>query len=194
LISAATLALFLYLSSSWWLPWAGNFLVAREGPPRKADAALVLAGDSFGHRIMRAAELAREGLVPLVFVSGPSELYGFSEDQLAIRYAVSKGAQAEWFVGVPNHANSTEDEALSILPDLKRRGVKRLLLVTSNFHTRRATRIFRKYAERLGVSIDIHPVAAKDALYDPDRWWQSRPAQKTFLLEWTKTLTEPFGI
>jgi len=184
----------LYLISPWLLPWAGGFLVAQEGPPRKADAALVLAGDSFGRRILRGAELVREGFVPLVYVSGPDELYGFSEDELAIRFAVKNGQPAEWFQGLPNQANSTEDEARALLPELQRRGVRRLLLVTSNFHTRRATRIFRKYAQQLTPGMQIHPVAAQDALYHPDRWWQSRPSQKTFLLEWTKTLTEPFGL
>ena len=194
LLLFAGLAIVVGLFSPWLMPWAGGFLVANEGPPTKADAALVLAGDAFGRRILRGADLVREGFVPVVYVSGPDELYGFSEDELAIRFAVKKGAPAEWFVGLPNQANSTEDEAKKLLPELRRRGVKKLLLVTSNFHTRRATRIFRKYAHALTPEIVIHPVAARDALYDPDHWWQSRPAQKTFLLEWTKTLTEPFGI
>lgn len=183
-----------YLLSPLILPWAGHFLIAEEGPPRKADAALVLAGDAFGRRILRGGEMVRDGFVPVAYISGPDELYGFSEDELAIRFAVKRGMPREWFVGLPNQANSTEDEAKTLLPELRRRGVKRLLLVTSNFHTRRATRIFRKYAARLTPEISIHPVVAHDALFNPDHWWQSRPGQKTFLLEWTKTVTEPFGI
>jgi uncharacterized SAM-binding protein YcdF (DUF218 family) len=186
--------LLLAAASPWLLPWAGNFLVAQEGPPRKADAALVLAGDAFGRRILRGAEMVREGHVPLVYVSGPHELYGFSEDELAIQFAVKKGLPAAWFQGLPNQANSTDEEARSLLPELQRRGVKRLLLVTSNYHTRRATRIFRRIAAERGILIEIHPVAARDALFEPSTWWHSRPAQKIFLLEWTKTLTEPFGI
>jgi uncharacterized SAM-binding protein YcdF (DUF218 family) len=184
----------LYLLAPVLLPQAGNFLVAKEGPPRQADAALVLAGDAFGRRILRGGDMVREGFVPVVYVSGPDELYGFSEDDLAIRFAVNKGLPREWFVGLPNQANSTEDEAKSLLPELARRGVKRLLLVTSNYHTRRSTRIFRKYAKQIAPGMTIHPVAAQDALFQPDNWWQHRPAQKTFLLEWTKTITEPFGI
>lgn len=188
-------AFVLYLLSPWLLPWAGNFLVADEGPPRKADGVLVLAGDSFGHRILRGAEMVKQGFAPVVFVSGPHEVYGFSEDQLAIQYVVKhKGLPAEWFVGLSNKANSTQDEARELLPELRRRGVKRLLLVTSSYHTRRATRIFRQIGAQITPEIQVHPVSAPDAIFQPDRWWHSRPAQKIFLLEWTKTLTEPFGI
>ena len=178
----------------WILPALANFLIANEGPPRPADAVLVLAGDSFGRRILRGAELVRDGLAPVAFVSGPDELYGFTEDQLAIQFAVKRGAKAEWFVGLPNQANSTSDEAQQLLPVLQRKGVKRLLLVTSNYHTRRAVRIFRSMAKSHAPQMAIQVVSSPDALFDAKNWWHSRPAQKTFLLEWTKTLTEPFGI
>jgi uncharacterized SAM-binding protein YcdF (DUF218 family) len=178
----------------WILPAAGNFLVANEGPAQKADAVLVLAGDSFGRRIMKGAELVREGWAPVAYISGPDELYGLTEDQLAIQYAVKQGAKAEWFAGLPNQANSTEDEAQQLLPRLRGKGVRKLLLVTSDYHTRRALRIFRRMAETHAPGMQIHPVAARDALFDPNQWWKTRPGQKVFLLEWTKTLTEPFGI
>ena len=180
--------------SPWLLPALGNFLVKNEGPLRKADAALVLAGDSFGRRIMRGGELVRDGLVPVAYVSGPDELYGFTEDELAIQYAVKHGAQAQWFRGLPNQANSTNDEAAQLLPVLHGRGVKRLLLVTSNYHTRRAVKIFREIARTKAPGMEIQPVVASDALFDPNTWWNSRPGQKIFLLEWTKTLTELLGI
>jgi hypothetical protein len=155
---------------------------------------LVLAGDAFGRRIMKGAELVREGWAPVAYISGPDELYGFTEDQLAIQYAVKQGAKAEWFTGLPNQANSTREEAEQLLPVLKAKDVRRLLLVTSNFHTRRALRIFRRTAEAKAPGMQIHPVAARDALFEPGEWWKTRPGQKVFLLEWTKTLTEPFGI
>ena len=193
LVCAISLVL-LATTSPWLLPALGNFLIQDEGPPRKADAALVLAGDSFGKRIMRGGELVRDGLAPVAYVSGPDELYGFSEDELAIQYAVKHGAQANWFAGLPNQANSTNDEAHQLLPVLHGRGVKRLLLVTSNYHTRRAVKIFREIARTKAPGMEIQTVVARDALFEPNSWWHSRSAQKIFLLEWTKTLTELFGI
>src|SRR5436190_5405364 len=68
----------------------GNYLV-QAGPPQKADAALVLAGDGWGLRILTAAQLVRDGFVPKVLVSGPDGAYGNNECDLAIPFAVKHG-------------------------------------------------------------------------------------------------------
>ena len=64
------LPLLLFLISPWLLATLGGTLV-NDQAPRKADAALVLAGDSLGQRITKGADLRRQGFVPLVYVSGP---------------------------------------------------------------------------------------------------------------------------
>ena len=65
----------------------GAYLV-QAVPPQKADAALVLAGDGWGNRILTAAQLARDGFFPKVLVSGPDGAYGNNECDLAIPFAV----------------------------------------------------------------------------------------------------------
>ena len=44
---------------SWWLAALGSALVHDDGPA-KADLVVVLAGDYYGHRILKAAELVRK--------------------------------------------------------------------------------------------------------------------------------------
>lgn len=173
-----------------WLGALGRFLVLAEAP-RKADAILVLAGDWNGLRILRGAELARQGYAPQVFVSGPKHHYGLFEYELAIPFAVRHGYPASMFVPLPLiGANSTREEAAAILPDLRRRGIRSLLVVTSDYHTRRATRVYRE----LAADLDAHVVAARDANFSPGAWWKGRNGRKVFLLEWTKTITSIFGI
>jgi uncharacterized SAM-binding protein YcdF (DUF218 family) len=53
----------------------GSYLVNADSP-EKADMALVLAGDGDGNRILKAAQLARQGYVSKILVSGPSGIYG----------------------------------------------------------------------------------------------------------------------
>ena len=179
----------LYLLSPWLLHALGNALVTTQ-PPQKADAVLVLAGDSIGHRILKGADLVRQGYAPLVYASGPHGNYGFTEDQLAIRFATERGFPAAYFTGLPNQAESTLDEARLLLPILKAKGVRRLLLVTSNFHTARAARIFR----RIGPELEITIIAAKDNSFTPDTWWHTRQGQKTFFFEATKTFADFIGL
>lgn len=167
----------------------GGYLVQADSP-QKADAALVLAGDGWGNRILAAAELARDGYVPKVLVSGPDGAYGNHECDLAIPFAVKHGYPASYFVHVEHEGRSTLAEAKAVLIEIHRMGIKRLLVVTSNFHTRRSGFIFRKLAPDLTILV----VAAPDKNFTPDGWWHNREGQKTFLLEWQKTLANWFGV
>jgi uncharacterized SAM-binding protein YcdF (DUF218 family) len=151
--------------------------------PQPADAVFVLAGDASGNRILKAAELVREGFAPRVVVSGPEGNYGYYECDLAIPFAVSAGYPESYFVRVPNHALSTDEEAAAAAVELRSLGVHRVLLVTSLYHTRRAGADFRAAAPDLNFFV----VAAPDKYFTPAGWWHNRQARKTFLIEWLKT-------
>jgi uncharacterized SAM-binding protein YcdF (DUF218 family) len=151
---------------------------------------LVLAGDSNGHRILKAAELVREGYAPRVVVSGPAGNYGFYECDLAIPFAVKAGYPESEFVRFPHEAHSTREEAAAAAGELHSLGAHRVLLVTSLYHTRRAGGLLRAAAPDLTFIV----VAAPDENFTPDGWWHNREARKTFLLEWLKTAAGWFNI
>lgn len=178
-----------WVAHAWWMTALGRLLVRDDGPAR-ADIAVVLAGDFYGNRIVKAAELVKQGYVPRVLVSGPNLIYGAYECDLAIPFVVKKGYPLEWFVRGPNEAHSTREEAAAILPDLRRLGVHRFLLVTSNYHTARAGRIYKAAAR----DFDMRVVAAPDDYFRPDGWWRNREGQKTFFMEWSKTLANLMGM
>lgn len=171
-----------------WLPLLGNALVESEAPVR-ADLAVVLAGDSWGHRILKGGELVREGYVPQALVSGPEGMYGLYESDLAVAFAVRHGYPEQAFIKFPNQSKSTFEEAQAIVPELRRRKVHRFLLVTSTYHTARSARIYRKAAPDL----EMHVIAAPDEYFTPDGWWHTRQARKIFFFEWTKTVSEAVG-
>jgi len=162
----------------------------RDDGPAHADMAVVLAGDFSGNRILRAAELVRQGYVPKVLVSGPRALFGRYECDFAIPFAVAHGYPEAWFIRAPHEALSTRTEATVILLDLRRLGVHRFLLVTSNYHTARAARIFRA----AGPDFDIRAVAAPDQYFSPESWWRNREGQKIFFMEWSKTFAGLAGM
>jgi uncharacterized SAM-binding protein YcdF (DUF218 family) len=178
------------LTYSIWFRWLGEFLVHTD-PLIKADAVLVLAGDWTGDRILKAAELAKQGYAPVVFVSGPMSLYGINEANLAIDYAVSRGYPRSIFQPMINGAFSTRDEAGFFVPELRRRGIHRLLIVSSDFHTRRAGTLFKK---GMGPDIEVHMISAPDRHFTPDGWWKDREGQKVLFYEWTKTIATYIGL
>ena len=164
-------------------------MLVQTQPPFQADIISVIGGDWFGNRILKAAQLAKDGYAPKVLVSGSGYLYGQYECDLAVNFAVKHGFDEAYFVKLRYPALSTMDEARAVVPELRRRHVKRYILVTSEFHTERAGRIFRA----VGPDLDLRVVASRDTLHW-DNWWLDREGRKMFLLEWTKSLTSRVGM
>lgn len=185
------LALVAFLLRSRWLPWLAVPLVRDDGPA-KADIAVVLAGDSYGLRIERAAMLVRDGYVHKVLVSGP-RFYDVHESDVAILFAIHKGFPAEWFVALPHSALSTREEAQVVLEDLRRRNVQSYLLVTSDYHSARAGRIFHSTARSMGLQAAMRVIPAADEPFVLATWWQNREGQKTVFVEWWKVLASALG-
>ncbi len=167
----------------------GSYLV-KAAPPQKADAIVVLAGDATGHRIVTAGNLVREGYAPKAIVSGPTWMYDVAECDLEIPFATRRGYPETYFVHFEHRAHSTQEEAEVIIPELHRIGAKTILLVTSDYHTRRAGRIFR----RMGPDLNFIVIAALDPYFSPSGWWHNREGRKTFAIEWMKTIAEWVGL
>jgi uncharacterized SAM-binding protein YcdF (DUF218 family) len=177
------------LTRNLWLAALGGFLVHAE-PPARADYAVVLAGDSYGHRVIEGGELVRQGFVRKALVSGPLTCYSIAESDMAVDFAVKHGYPEDYFIKFPHHANSTQEEAQVIVPELRRLGAHSYLLVTSDYHTRRAGRFFRQ----LSGGLDMRVVAAPDEYFRWNAWWRNREAKKIFYMEWSKTVASVLGL
>jgi uncharacterized SAM-binding protein YcdF (DUF218 family) len=165
-------------------------LLVDAGPPHKADLIVVLAGDWYGNRILKAGELVQQGYAPIALVSSPVHHYGVAEGELAIQYAAKHGFSPDLFDAVPIQGNSTEEEALELLAAARRRGARTLLVVTSDFHTRRARRFYPPGAG----GFEIHMTAAPYPHFRADSWWKERESRKVWLLEFTKLVTSLVGM
>jgi uncharacterized SAM-binding protein YcdF (DUF218 family) len=172
-----------------WLSALGGFLVNAD-EPFPAQMVVVPAGDGQGNRIRGAAELVRQGYAPRILVSGPAGWYGFHECDVAIRYAVKLGYPEDWFIALPHAGDSTREEAKIVLEELGRRQVRRFLVVTSTYHTRRARAVYRA----LAPAAELRVVAVADPYFTPAGWWRNRRGRKVFALEWQKTIAGWLGI
>ncbi len=179
----------LILTRGFWLRAAGAFLINADRPAH-ADMIVVLAGDQFGNRILKACELMREGYAPKALVSGPCCTYGRPESEPEIEFAVRNGCPAERLISFPLEAGNTIEEAEKTVSELRRRGVRKFLAVTNNYHTRRTRSAYARFAP----VADFRVIAAPDKYFNPDDWWRARQAQKVFFLEWSKTLATWAGM
>ncbi len=171
------------------LSLCGSALVEDDGAV-KADAIVVLGGDGYGSRIIRAAELAQSGYAQRILVDGPVRLLGTEADD-TIRYAATKGYPSSMFeaLPLPKDVSSTRAEVQYLGRKLREQGIHSIDLVTSNYHTRRAAWLWRK--ENPGFPVNVVP--APDPNFAPEGWFKSREGKKTFFYEWAKTLSSHLG-
>ncbi len=191
-LAVAVIAALAYFARSLWLPFPAYALIHSE-EPAKADLVVVLAGDYYGHRVEKAAQLIQAGYAPQALVSGPPGAYGENESDLAVRFIVRQGYPARWFIPFPDPARSTKEESGYILRELRKRGIHRFLLVTSDYHSGRARRIFLATERAMGYQPPFRTVAAPDETFRPAAWWRDRESQKTVFFEWWKTIATALG-
>jgi uncharacterized SAM-binding protein YcdF (DUF218 family) len=161
---------------------AGRLLVVDA--PQPSDVILVLAGET-DHRPARALELLQQGYAPRVVIDVPAEsmIFGSTELQLAQKY-VQDLPQASAIRICSISGLSTRDETHDAEKCLAVEPGNRILLVTSEFHTRRALSIFRHELRGKSFSVTV----ARDEAEFGTHWWTHREWAKTCLNEWEKLL------
>ena len=140
---------------------AGNFWVVDE-KPQASDAIVILGDDDYGaDRAARAAELFKAGLAPEVLASGRFLRPYASIAELERHDLADRGVSAGSIILLAHHAQNTREEALAIGQFVFSHGWKRIIVVTSNYHSRRARyiceRAFPAVVQRFG-SIVIYTV------------------------------------
>lgn len=161
---------------------AGLYLT-HEDSFRKADIAIVLAGCN-GERIRKGAELYKSKKVPMLIMSGGGVLFDtFYTTQMA-DYAVRLGIPRKNIIEEKNSL-STYESAKACYPILKKIKSKKIVIVTSKFHTRRSLVIFTKVFQGSGVR--FYMVSAEDQI-DYNHWWQHHEMAEKILIEWAKTI------
>jgi hypothetical protein len=161
---------------------AGKMLVVND--LERSDVILALAGET-EVRPARALELLDQGYARTVVIDVPAaaDVFGFNEVDLAKQYAQRLPEAAAVHI-CPIWGLSTRTEADDAAKCLARESGKRVLIVTSDFHTRRALSTFRRTLP--GYQFAVAP-AYDDAQFGV-RWWTHRQWAKTFVDEWLRLI------
>jgi uncharacterized SAM-binding protein YcdF (DUF218 family) len=159
---------------------SGRLLVVDQ--PRKADVILVLAGET-DKRPARGLELLDQGISPRMILDVPAsgQIYQWTQVELAQKYVENLPRSKDVSV-CPIVGLSTRDEVQDVTRCLRGFEGKNILLVTSDYHTRRALNIFRHEMKDREFSV----VAAFDSTTFGTQWWRHREWAKTAVSEWAK--------
>lgn len=177
LLGAGVLIAFVLVAFS-PLPNLVAALVAVPADPGKADAIVVLGGggewphgelsSTALHRTIRGIRLYKDGLAPLLVLSGSQGRTAPSQAARRRALALECDVPTQAII-TDEQANTTQEEADRVADLLRPHGARSILLVTDPYHMMRARRLF----ERAGLA--VRPVPAND-LPDPAEGPQTRVA------------------
>jgi uncharacterized SAM-binding protein YcdF (DUF218 family) len=170
----------LYLARGPILRFVGeNWIV--EDPLERSDAIIVLSGDNFyADRATRAAELYRRGMAPVVVASGQRLRPFAGIAELMVRDLSERGVPKDKVEAFAHDANNTREEAQALAQLTARKKWRNVIVVTSNYHTRRARYIFDRV---FPSTVKVRVASARDGDFDPEQWWQHRKSLKQLTRE-----------
>lgn len=180
---------------------AGTFL-AREDPLTKADAIFVFAG-TLAERPLEAADLFRGGYAPRIVVTrAETEQAVFHLETLGIRVATRFDLNQEILLrlGVPREAlvvprfvhDNTAEEARTLRELVDEHGWRRVIVVSSKYHLRRAGLAVRRAMRGADVEVIL-----RGSRYDestPEQWWKRRRDIRWLATELPKLLAYALGL
>jgi uncharacterized SAM-binding protein YcdF (DUF218 family) len=156
----------------WIGPPAGSALVV-ERPIASPDAIISLASHEW-ERLPETTRLAHRYPDAQVLLTVPSRIteYNCHDCGHRVGQLVKNGVSIGRIRVLPITLSSTFGEAASARQFAQHDRIKRLLVVTSPYHTRRSLAIFRAAFKGTGIEIGIEPASATSPAR-PAVWWRS---------------------
>lgn len=150
-------------------------------PSGGVDAVVVLSSSvtsgatlhvSGSDRLLAGADLVRRGLAPRLITTRVSGAYPNITSDADQRRLIELAGVADRWILVPDHMRTTRDEMLVVRPRLRELGARRIAVVTSPLHTRRACATF----ERDGVGVTCVPALERSDQTRAPRYFLDRLA------------------
>jgi len=174
--------------------FAAHILIVKAEMP-SADAIVVLSGSStYIERANWAAKLYREGRAPLIVLTDDGLIGGWDnrEDrnphyyEMSARRLQQQGVPADRIQLAPGVALGTYEESVLVRDYASARNLKRVLVVTSGYHSRRALWSMRRACEGSGIQVGIDSAPPGWQTPSPWLWWSRRWGWKVVGGEYVK--------
>ena len=177
--------------------WLAAHLLIVKAELASADAIVVLSGSStYRERTAWAAKLYREGRAPVVILTNDSLISGWDRVEernpyfyeLAAKELQQQGVPPEKIQVVSGIALGTYEETLGMRDYATTHKLKRLLIVTSAYHSRRALWSMRHAVERSGIEVGIDSPPPGWQTPAPSMWWLRRRGWRVVAGEYVKMI------
>lgn len=152
-----------------------------NAPAAHADAIVILSDDNFyADRATHAAELYRQDVAGIIVASGRRLRPNAGISELMEHDLIERGVPKDKILRFAQDTDSTREEAAALVPLAGEHHWKSVVVVTSNYHTRRARYVFQRVFPP-GILVSV--ASARDGDFDPEKWWEKRKSIKLFVRE-----------
>lgn len=177
--------------------WVAAQLLIVEAEVLAPDAIVVLSGSStYIERADWAAKLYSRNRAPLIILTDDKLISGWDRTEernpffyeLAAREMQKRGVPAERIVVVSEPALGTYYESLNVCEYATTHKFRKLLIVTSAYHSRRALWSMRHACERSQIEIGVSAPDPGWQTPSPWKWWMGRWGWKVVAVEYVKLI------
>ncbi len=180
------------------LVWGGDLLISSDPAPQHVEAAIVLQGSIVAEkvRIAGAINLLQRGIADRALLSVPQESYWGQSIPPAARsylertYGNDLAARVD-FCETNADVNSTVQEAQALGPCIQEHHWHSVVIVTSDYHTRRAGMLWRRMT-RSDPNIHLWVEGVADPEFQQP-WWRHRQSAKIWVEEGVKLAWTTLG-
>lgn len=134
------------------------------------DAIVAISGGDTTARANQAIDLYKNGWSHLLFFSGAAQDKTGPSNAAVMKQLAIKAGVPENSIYIDENAETTQQNAAKTQATFNDMGIKKIILVTSGYHQRRASLEFNKLTS--GMTILNHPVASDQ---DWSFWWWVTP-------------------
>ena len=178
----AVVCVIIFLLHGLILEKAGKFIYKKD-ELKPADVIVVLAGEQM-ERVEYGASLFKEGWArkDRIIMAGGPLVWKYSWAGIMKEHAVALGIPAKQIL-LEDTSRSTEEDAKFTKDILMKHGYKSMILITSPYHSKRASMIFGRI---MGKDIKIINAPADNSGFSFDEWWKRRRDRSVVLSEYSK--------
>lgn len=167
-----------------------GYFLSPQDALQKSDAIVAVSGGETNSRALEAVKLYKQGWAPkLIFSGAASDPNGPSNALAMKRLAMAQDVSADDIL-IDEASVNTLENAADVGYIVKTHGYKKIILVTSPYHQRRA---YTAFHVALGKDVTILNHSTTDQTWRRNHWWATDYSRALAWSELKKTLFVIFG-
>lgn len=147
----------------------------------------IAAASDFWFRYYELEEQRKIEKTPLLYISGMGSSSNWNTFSKLVRAGVLASMRPS-DVTLETESLNTEENAIWVAKNAQLRGWKKIVLMTSPYHMKRATHIFQKVLKKYNLPLPIETLSVYTEPFDPEDWYESFLGIRVTLWEYLKLI------